>query len=168
MAQKTEHSVFIKGIEKVEFVKESVTYSIANENLLAIASPINGSIDQVANFTFANTNEGINLNSPALRYQYNGSAVNALHMAGLTLDLGGIRVSDYKTIKITFQTIAAGKGTNIFCGETEVATLYGGAHVVDIKAAAEAKGVTAFSKLELSLVSYAAVTEATIYKILYA
>ena len=163
MAQKVEHSVFIKGIEKVEFVKESVTYSIANENLLAIASPINGSIDQVANFTFANTNEGINLNSPALRYQYNGSAVNALHMAGLTLDLGGIRVSDYKTIKITFQTIAAGKGTNIFCGETEVATLYGGAHVVDIKAVAEAKGVTAFSKLELSLVSYAAVTEATIY-----
>ena len=163
MAQKTEHSVFIKGIEKVEFVKESVTYSIANENLLAIASPISGSIDQVANFTFANTNEGINLNSPALRYQYNGSAVNALHMAGLTLDLGGIRVSDYKTIKITFQTIAAGKGTNIFCGETEVATLYGGAHVVDIKAVAEAKGVTAFSKLELSLVSYAAVTEATIY-----
>ncbi len=163
MAQKTEHSVFIKGIEKVEFVKESVTYSIANENLLAIASPINGSIDQAANFTFANSNEGINLNSSALRYQYNGSAVNALHMAGLTLDLGGIRVSDYKTIKITFQTIAAGKGTIIFCGETEVATLYGGAHVVDIKAAAEAKGVTAFSKLELSLVSYAAVTEATIY-----
>ena len=155
--------VFIAGIETKGFTRQTVTYSIENENIVAIATPINASISQVGNFTFANTNEGINLNSPALTAQYNGSAVNALHMAGVVLDLGGIKVSDYATIKITFQTIAAGKGTIIYCGGTDVATLYGGAHVVDIKAAAEAAGVEVFDKLELSLVSYAAVTEATIY-----
>ena len=155
--------LFIEGIETKGFTRQTVTYSIENENILAIATPINGEVSQVGNFTFANTNEGINLNSPALTCQYNGSAVNALHMAGVVLDLGGIKVSDYATIKITFQTIAAGKGTIIYCGGTNVATLYGGAHVVDIKAAAEASGVEVFDKLELSLVSYAAVTEATIY-----
>ncbi len=155
--------VFIAGIETKGFTRQTVTYSVENENILAIATPINGTISQVGNFTFANSNEGINLNSPALTSQYNGSEVNALHMAGVVLDLGGIKVSDYATIKITFQTIAAGKGTIIYCGEKEIATLYGGAHVVDIKAAAEEKGVEVFDKLELSLVSYAAVTEATIY-----
>jgi hypothetical protein len=34
---------------------------------------------------------------------------------------------------------------------------------VDLKAAAESKGVASFERLELSLVSYAAVTEASIY-----
>ena len=166
---KTEKNVFIKGIEAVEFKKETVTYSMENGNLLGIATPLGaGTVGQVANHTFKNTNEGIDKNMPALLYSYSGDAVTGKHATGVVLNLGGIRVSDYKVIKLTFQTISTvesgnNSGTDIFCGDVQITSQYGGAHVVDVKALAVEKGVTSFDKIELSMSYWAPITSCSIY-----
>ena len=70
-----------------------------------------------------------------------------------------INVADYASIKVLFQTTGGnGGGTCIFLDSTDCGTEYGGAHIVDLKAKAEAKGLTSFSKLELSMSSWANVS----------
>ena len=101
----------------------------------------------------------------ALIYAYEGEQVTGMHATGLVLDLGLLKVSDYKTIKLLFQADVggAGCGTNVICDSTEVASLYGGAHIVDLKALAEGKKLTSFSKLELSASSWGKLTSHKIY-----
>ena len=81
-----------------------------------------------------------------------------MHATGIKFNVGTIKLSDYKAIRITFQTVVNNGGTNVFCGDVEIASLYGGAHVVDVKALAESKKITNFETLELSISSWANVT----------
>ncbi|MBR4420112.1 MAG: InlB B-repeat-containing protein, partial [Clostridia bacterium] len=141
MAQKdVEHTVFIKGIEKAAWKKETVTYSIANGNLVGISTPIAGSLATVDNYDFATGAQ------PALHYSYEGEAITADHQAGVIFDLGAIKVSDYKTIKINLKVST----TYVYYIDGAYVG-YGGANntTIDIKAIAESKNITAFSKFEV-------------------
>ena len=158
-----EKHVFIGAIEKVEFKKESVTYSIENGNLLQIAKPIgSGEISEGA-LRFVNTNENIDFTSSALLYKYEGETITDIHVAGIVLDLGGIRVSDYKTIKLTFQNVMSGGSTFVYCDGIEIASIYGGAHIVDLKALIEAKSIKSFTQLELSVSYWGDVSACKLY-----
>ena len=159
-----EKHVFIAGISKAEYKKETVTYSVENENLSSVVKALGqGTASEVNNHTFANTNENIDLNSKALLYKYTGDTVTGEHATGITIDLGAIKLSDYKTFKITFQTIVNNGGTVIYCNGVNMDTWYGGAHVVDLKALAENKGMTSVSSLELAISSWASVTSCEMY-----
>jgi hypothetical protein len=143
---------------------QSVTYSVANGNLTDIVTGLGaGTISQVANHTFANNAEGVNLNTPALLYSYEGEAVSGYHATGVVINVGNIVLSDYSIIRITFQTIVNAGGTNVFAGATELTSPYGGAHIVDIKTLGESKGVTSFETIELSISSWANVTSCKMY-----
>jgi hypothetical protein len=160
-----EKHIFIAGLNAVEFVKESVTYSVENDNLLDIVSPLgNGSVNEVEKFYFANCS-GLNLAVPAVAYTYEGSTV-ANRGVGIVLDLGGIRLSDYKTIKFVYQIAAEGSsvnyGANVIIGNTTLNSFYGGGQTVDVKALAEAKGITSFGQIELSLSTWSTFTKCTI------
>ena len=158
-----EKHVFIGAIEKVEFKKESVTYSIENGNLLQIAKPIgSGEISEGA-LRFVNTNENIDFTSSALLYKYEGETITNIHVAGIVLDLGGIRVSDYKTIKLTFQNVMSGGSTFVYCDGIEIGSIYGGAHIVDLKALIEAKSIKSFTQLELSVSYWGDVSACKLY-----
>ena len=159
-----EKHIFIGGLEKSAWKKESVTYSIANGNLLNVVKPLgNGSIDQVANHGFGS------ISCAALRYTYDGGAISDRGV-GITMDLGAIKLSDYKTVKIVYHVIAeapagdsANFGSNILCGNTSIDSRYGGAQTVDVKALAEAKGVTVFDSLEISLSTWSKAHKYYIY-----
>ena len=96
--------------------------------------------------------------------------------AGLSFDLGGIKVSDYQTIKITFvKNFVATNGSNLACipylngGTTEFSgdnyVHYSdiAAFVLDLKAGAEANNVSIINTFELAVTSWANVTDCTIY-----
>ncbi|MBQ3571979.1 MAG: Ig-like domain-containing protein, partial [Clostridia bacterium] len=155
--------VFIGCIEKAGFVKQTVTYNVENGNLMGIAQPLNGgTLSQVENYHFSNSTPGeeVDLYSSALVYTYtSGTAISANHTAGVKFNLGGIRVSDYKSIKILARAARVdGNGANlgfIYCNGIEIASKYGGAFIIDVKALCEAKGVTMFSELEIALQGWA-------------
>jgi hypothetical protein len=160
-----EKHIFIGGLNAVEFTKETVTYSIENGNLLDIVKPLgNGVIGQVESAYIAN-NSGLSYSGPALTYTYTGSTV-ANRGVGIVLDLGGIRLSDYKTIKFVYQIAAEGSsvnyGANVIIGNTTLNSFYGGGQIVDVKALAEAKGITSFGQIELSLSTWSTFTKCTI------
>ena len=58
-------------------------------------------------------------------------------------------MSDYQTITITFQTIAGGKATKVLCNGVQIASEWGGAHVVDVKTLATAQNLTTISEIKL-------------------
>ncbi len=144
-----EKHIFIGGIEKINFKKETITYSVANGNLADIATPIGNGTVSTSNFHFAGN--GNDLTTGALVVSYTDNKITANHQVGFIFDLGGIKLSDYKTVKITYQAVnAGGGGALVYCDGIELVSLYGGAQVVDIKALAEAKGLPSFNKLEIS------------------
>ena len=161
-AKGTSYVLYIASIELV-LKPETVTYSVDNGNIAGIASVLtSGSVTESSRY-FANNDEGIALSSNALLYKYEGEAVSGSHVTGVKFDLGKITLSDYKSIKILFQSEINAGGTNVFCDGVELVCPYGGAHLVDIKALAESNGITEFSTLELSTSSWANVTSCKIY-----
>ncbi len=143
--------------ELEEYTKQTVTYSVQNGNLTDIVASLG--YGTVSNHTFGS------VNSSALLYKYTGDALTGDNV-GVTIDLGNIKLSDYKTFKITFQTVAtpSNAGTIInFNGSVDTDTLWGGAHTVDLKELAEGKGLTTVSTLKLSLSIWANVTSCEIY-----
>ena len=162
-----EKHVFISGIKAVERKRETVTYSIENGNLANVVKPLGGgTIGQAGSFTFGNAAENINVTAPALRYTYEGSTV-ADRGVGIIIDLGGIKIRDYKTIKFLYQITAEGEGinygANTLLGNNSLVSLYGGAHIVDVKALAEDKGFAAFDQIELSLSTWSVFEKCNIY-----
>ena len=163
MSQKGAHNVLIKGIETVEFVKESVSYSVENGNIAGIASGLNGGeISEEAHY-FANNAEGIAQSANALTYKYN-KPLSGEHCAGVVFNLGAIRVSDYSKIEVVFDTVSNNKGTVIYANGINIRSgLYGGAHRVDIKAAADAAGVTVINTLEIAHANWTGIEYCEIY-----
>ena len=144
-------NVFIAGVRKVEFKKETVTYSMANGNLAGIAKAIDGS--QLSESTLYISG----VSTKALYFKHDGE-VSATQTAGVILNLGGLKVSDYKTITVKFQSLEkAGKnGTlaylngNVKRGDT----FYGGVQTFDVKAFAESQNLTSITTVELSSVNW--------------
>lgn len=151
---------FIQAIEKVEGIRKNVTYSIENGNLLDIATPIStATITKVDSYNF-NTET-----KPALHYHYEGEIITADRMAGIIFDLGGIKVSDYKTISIRFRAYAGtgNSNTTFFINGTYVGYGSGGVQTVDLKAFAEAKNIASFAKFEIAIDKNVNQTTAGIY-----
>ena len=163
----TERKLFIGGFEFKQYTRKNVTYSADNNNIeeIATTATLGRGGFSTGKIYFVNNDEGISQSENALIYAYEGEQVTGMHATGLVLDLGLLKVSDYKTIKLLFQADVggAGCGTNVICDSTEVASLYGGAHIVDLKALAEGKKLTSFSKLELSASSWGKLTSHKIY-----
>ena len=147
-------------VASIEFVlnPQSVTYSVANGNIMGIATPLNGgTLSQVDSFNF---NTASVSKAPALVYTYeSATAISADHTAGVKFNLGNIELADYKSIKVVaYAKKADGSNANlgfVFCDGTNVLSEYGGGKEFDLVALATAKGLTSFSELEISLQGWA-------------
>ena len=160
-----EKHLFITGLEKVPYVKETVTYSIENGNLASVVKPLGTGVIGEIETAYIKNGSGLDYAGPALTYTYEGSTV-ADRGVGFVLNLGGINLNDYKTVKFVYQIATEGGssyGANVIINGTTITSLYGGGQIVDVKALAEAKGITSFGQVELSLATWSAFTKCTIY-----
>ncbi|MBQ3572690.1 MAG: InlB B-repeat-containing protein, partial [Clostridia bacterium] len=145
----TEKHIFIAGIEAIQYTRETVTYSIANGNLMGIATGTKGgAVSELANASH------ISGYAKVLHYTYEGT-IPAINEVGLVFDLGYLKVSEYESIKVTLRSYknGTGDGTGVkaFINGTVGLkdTFYGGVKVFDAKALAEANNVSVISSIEL-------------------
>ena len=181
-----------KGIEVIKTVslvhaiwgdRKNVTFYIGAVDM--IAAPLTGSFNVESgldNMTTAiagtlsteektfTTADGTSFTQMAVAVKYhNSDKKQGYHTSGLIIELGDtIFVSNYKSIKFAFASETdCGGNTIIFFNDqaTEIAsyTSNGVANVVDLVALANAKKVTSFSQVELSMSSWANVRNLDIY-----
>ena len=158
---------------------QSVTYSVDNGNLADIVTPLSGgTLSTEANHHFGWTTTDY-FKANALLYTLTSEEpIIGAHKVGLKVNLGNITLSDYKTIRIVYhkEVVATKEGGTAdasgsagmlsYCGTIELGkSQYSNfsCFEIDIKAAAEAKGLTTIDSLELSMTSWAEVTSCKIW-----
>lgn len=148
-------NVFISGLELKGFKKETITYNSANGNLLNIAKGIGEYTSLAMEDTYHFGTTAVN----ALAYKYSQPITGGLHSAGVILDLGGIKVSDYKTVSLVFRqwgTKSDGSNNNgavVYADGTKLngdLVYYGGVQRIDLKALLQDAGVSVVDKVEIS------------------
>jgi len=138
---------------------QNVTYSMANGNLMGIATPLNG-------VTLAAANRDFGAGSvSALYYSYSGADVKGDHKLGIIFDIN-VNVSDYESITIVYQSTdnhyttdgytGNGNGTAFWINGTAYPDNYGGyagggVQTIDLIKLATDKGMTTISTFELQL-----------------
>ena len=134
----------------------SVTYSADNGNILDIATAIgNGALSTENNYEVG----GVYYNNFCYRYSNVVSTPDQdadLHVAGVIFNLGKVNISGYSSIKTKLRVTAAkADGTNnanlfVWINGIKVTNLWGGPQEIDLKALAEANGITTIETLEIS------------------
>ncbi len=121
-----------------------LVYSIANGNIMDVVTPLNGGV--------------LTDNGTKLIYTYEGENILQNHLAGVTINLGAINVSDYASIKISaYAKRVNGANVNmgfVYLDNVEVASYYGGPQNFDLVSICNAKNITSFNSLEISATYY--------------
>lgn len=156
---------FIPAIEKKAYLKENVTYSVANGNIMDIATPLNGVELTTKSYNFDTFSD----EKEALYYNYSGEEIIGDHKLGIIFDIN-VKVSDYKSIKIVYRAFNAnGNGTAFWMNGTAYPDNYLGSaggyfQTIDLIALANSKGMTTISTFELQVsASKVAMTTAELY-----
>lgn len=162
---KSEKHIFIPAIEKKAYLKENVTYSVANGNIMDIATPLNGVELTTTSYNF----ETFSDEKVALYYNYSGEEIIGDHKLGIIFDIN-VKVSDYKSIKIVYRAFNAnGNGTAFWMNGTAYPDNYLGSRggyfqTVDLIELANSKGMTIISTFELQVsASKVSMTTAQLY-----
>lgn len=153
-------SCFITGIEKKAYLKENVTYSVANGNIMDIATPIGGVELSTATQTFGDYGR-----MEALYYNYSGADVTGDHQIGIIFNLN-VKVSDYERITIVYWCLnnhnttdgytGNGNNTNFWLNGVAYPDDYagsrgGGVQTVDLIQLAKDKNKSTISTFELQI-----------------
>lgn len=172
-----EKHMFVAGLKTVSEEKypKTVVYSMDNGTLADKITPLAmGTMGVKDSYHWNN----LGYATKALTYHFAGTPINQYYRVGLNIDLGGaIKVSNYESIKIQFQTTAKKivddtatcgtlvyiNGINVTPGGNYTGTYYGGSHSADLIALAKDMGIETITTVQLAHADWGDIYDINMY-----